>query len=308
VVSVGGLSAGGSGKTPLAAFVARRLVEAGHRPAILSRGYARTAPDDGVTIVSDGTRLRADLGRAGDEPLMLARALPDVPVLVSPDRYLAGRVAELHLGATVHVLDDGFQHMALARDVDLLIVDATEVERPRLLPSGRLREPLAAARHADAILVAGEGSDPRAVADRLRVDTAFTLTRTVGTPVEETLMAPVPVGLPARGFLLSGIARPDRFEDDARRLGVEVVGTMVLRDHYAYRPADIAAIGKLVRETGADIVVTTEKDLVKLLIHRPWPFRAAAVPLHVGVEPRDEFTSWLAARVAQAPRPEGSAS
>jgi tetraacyldisaccharide 4'-kinase len=111
VVSVGNLSVGGSGKTPLVAYIARLLEDAGERPAILSRGYARTRPEDGVTVVSDGIRLRADLERAGDEPLMLARALPRVPVLVCADRYLAGRLAELRLGATAHLLDDGFQHL-----------------------------------------------------------------------------------------------------------------------------------------------------------------------------------------------------
>ena len=129
------------------------LLEAGHRPAILSRGYGRTAPDDGVTIVSDGTRLRADLARAGDEPLMLARALAGRAggrVAGSLSGRTARRAA---LGATVHVLDDGFQHLVLARDVDLLIVDAADADRPRLLPSGRLREPLARPRYADAILV-----------------------------------------------------------------------------------------------------------------------------------------------------------
>lgn len=297
VVSVGSLSAGGSGKTPLAGFVARRLLEAGERPAILSRGYARTSPDDGVTIVSDGARLRADLGRAGDEPLMLARALHGVPVIVSPDRYLAGRLAELHLDATVHVLDDGFQHMVLARDIDLVIVDADDVDRPKLLPAGRLREPLAAARHADAILVSGEGSDARAIADRLGVADAFSLTRVVGPPIEESGTGPVPLGPCGRVLLVSGIARPARFEQDVRAHGLDVAGTMVFRDHHAFVRADIDRMAATLRERAADIVVTTEKDLVRLLMHRPWPFRVAVAPLSVGVEPAGEFASWLAARL-----------
>jgi tetraacyldisaccharide 4'-kinase len=299
VVSVGSLSAGGSGKTPLASLVARRLLEAGHHPAILSRGYGRTAPDDGVTIVSDGTHLCADLARAGDEPLMLARALPDVPVVVSPDRYLAGRVAELHLGATVHVLDDGFQHMVLARDVDLLIVDAADADRPRLLPTGRLREPLSAARYADAILVAGEGSEAGAIADRLGVADAFTLTRTTGAPVEETGSGPAPLKTIARTLLVSGIARPARFEADVRAQGLEVAGAMAFRDHHAFTRGDIDRIAAKQRETAAEIVMTTEKDLMRLLIHRPWPFRVAVLPLNVGVEPATDFASWLTGRIAE---------
>ncbi len=139
VVSVGNLCAGGSGKTPVVEQIARVLVDRGERPAILTRGYARRRALDGVTVVSDGSKILAGLETAGDEPLMLARALPGVPVLVAADRYLAGRLAERQLGATVHLLDDGFQHLALARDVDLLLV-AEEDLTDRMLPAGRLRE------------------------------------------------------------------------------------------------------------------------------------------------------------------------
>src|SRR5258706_46232 len=118
----------------------------------MASGYARRVVRDGVTVVSDGTRVIADLDTAGDEPLMLARALPGVPVLVGADRYLSGTLAERRLGATVHLLDDGFQHFALARDVDLLLVSEEDLaDRP--MPAGRLRERLDAARAADAALV-----------------------------------------------------------------------------------------------------------------------------------------------------------
>ena len=122
VVSVGNLRVGGSGKTPIVAHIARLLLERGERPAILTRGYARRCRPDGVTVVSDGTTILAGIESAGDEPLMLARALPGVPVLVGANRYLSGRLAEERFGATVHLLDDGFQHLELARDVDLLLV------------------------------------------------------------------------------------------------------------------------------------------------------------------------------------------
>ena len=121
VISVGNLSVGGSGKTPVVAHLARMLQAFGERPAILSRGYGRRVQDDGVTVVSDGTQVRADFDHAGDEPLMLARALPGVPVVVASERHLAGRLAESQLGATVHLLDDGFQHVQLWRDINLLV-------------------------------------------------------------------------------------------------------------------------------------------------------------------------------------------
>ena len=117
VISVGSLAVGGSGKTPAVAAIVRLLQARGERPVILSRGYGRRAATAGVIVVSDGTRLLEPVERSGDEPQMLARWLPDVPVLVAADRHRAGRVAERQLGASVHVLDDGFQHLRLARDI-----------------------------------------------------------------------------------------------------------------------------------------------------------------------------------------------
>src|SRR5205085_980145 len=121
VISVGNLSVGGSGKTPVVAHLARLLVDAGERPAILTRGYGRRRRVR-VTVVADRTAIRAGVFSSGDEPLMLARALPGVAVVVSPSRYRAGQLAETELGATVHLLDDGFQHLQIDRDVDLLLV------------------------------------------------------------------------------------------------------------------------------------------------------------------------------------------
>jgi hypothetical protein len=157
VISVGNLAVGGRGKTPLVATLTRLLLEMGERPAILSRGYARRHMADGVVVVRDPSGIRADLDRAGDEPLMLARQLPGASVLASPDRYLAGRLAEHHLGATVHVLDDGFQHLQLDRDVDIVLVGREDVDDPVTLPAGRLREPLDTLIVADAIVTVDDG-------------------------------------------------------------------------------------------------------------------------------------------------------
>jgi tetraacyldisaccharide 4'-kinase len=299
VVSVGNLRVGGSGKTPTAALVARVLVDAGEVPAVLSRGYARTDPEPGVTVVSDGIRLRADLARAGDEPLLLARRLPGVRVLVCEDRYLAGKVAECHLGATVHVLDDGFQHFQLARDVDLLIVDVGDVNHPRTLPGGWLREPLSTARLADALLVTGaeDAGGVATIAERLGVSTAFELLRDVEAPVEETIAGPRPLERGTRVVVVSGIARPERFLAEARDAGVEVVASLAFGDHHPYTADDVARIGALAASAGASTMLTTEKDYVRLLPLRPWPFRVAVRPLGVRIEPAAAFASWLAARL-----------
>lgn len=179
VISVGNLVVGGAGKTPVVAAFARLLLEAGHRPAILSRGYARRRQQEGVVVVSDGERVVAPAEDSGDEPQMLARSLPGVPVLVSRDRYLAGRLAESRFAASVHILDDGFQHVRLARTVDLLVVSEQDLDA-KVLPSGPLREPLAAARSADAVLVYGTQEEAARLAERLEVPAAFSVQRHYG--------------------------------------------------------------------------------------------------------------------------------
>src|SRR5204862_6258818 len=243
VVSVGNLRVGGSGKTPIAEYVARLLLNEGHRPAILTRGYARRIAADGVTVVSDGCTVMATLDRAGDEPLMLARSLPGVGGFVGADRYLCGCLAERRFGATVHILDDGFQHLQLARDVDLLLAPEEDLtDRP--LPAGRLRERLQAARAADAVLVtAGYDSAADRVGRALGVDTVYRVTRTIGAPREiagarESVVVP-----PAsRVFVVTGIARPDRFVADVVAAGWEVTGLLTFRDHHRFDARDVGRI------------------------------------------------------------------
>lgn len=295
VISVGNLAVGGSGKTPATAYLARLLVEAGEAPAILSRGYGRERPEDGITVVHDGRRLMADVERAGDEPFMLARALRGVRVLVGADRYLAGRLAETQLGATVHLLDDGFQHLTLARQLDLVLVEAEDVFQPRTLPGGRLREPLDAARAADALLVAGGGPDEVAV--RLGVARAFALLRELDPAVEETSEGPAPLAVGTRVYAVCGIARPDRFLAQTRGAGFDLAGSLPFRDHYPFSADDVALIARRAAEARAEVVLVTEKDYVRLLRWRPWPFRLAVRPMRVRIEPAAVFASWVLERL-----------
>lgn len=296
VISIGNLAVGGRGKTPLVAWIAARLLAAGERPSILSRGYGRRHPDDGVVVVRDPSGIRADVDRGGDEPLMLARQLAGVSVLVSGDRYVAGRLAERHFGSTVHLLDDGFQHFAIQRDVDLVIVSADDLRDPRTLPSGRLREPLAAMRSADAIIQVDDG-DVRPLAPGCPVWRAH---RRLDAPrLVEPYGAPA---APDRGTVLAvaGIARPARFVDDLQRAGWPVARALTFRDHHPYSARDVAWIFDEARAEGADLVVTTEKDLVRLLPFRPFPLALAWAPLVMSVEPADGFEAWLLDAVARA--------
>jgi tetraacyldisaccharide 4'-kinase len=310
VISVGNLRVGGTGKTPVVAHVASLLLEMGERPAILSRGYGRKSARDGVVVVSDGRRLCADLECSGDEPLMLARAVERARVLVAADRYLAGRLAEVHLDATVHVLDDGFQHLALARGTDLLIVSAGDLADARTLPAGRLRESAAAAAAAHAVLVPSESADEaRAVAGRLGVEAAFRLARIAGEPRRLDLLGPsAPARTRAAVLAAAGIARPDRFFEEARAGGWDVRGTVPFPDHHRYTAADVAGLVDAARAAGARAILTTEKDLVRLLPFRPFALPVMWLPLTVRIEPASAFRDWLAARLAAERRDRGEAA
>jgi tetraacyldisaccharide 4'-kinase len=301
VISVGNLNTGGSGKTPVVAHLAALLSARGERPAILSRGYARTAPSDGVAIVSDGYNVLAPLERAGDEPLMLARALPTVPVLVCADRFEAGRVAEGRLGATVHLLDDGFQHVKLARDVDLLIAGPADLT-DRVLPAGRLREPLTSARVAHALLLDERASaDVDALTRALGVDTVYRMRRAVGPPCWMTTGEVADVKENDVVVGVAGIARPDRFFADLEAARVTLAERLVFRDHHPYSDADVDRIAEAARAVNAKAILTTEKDAVRLAIRRPFSLPIAVVPLRVTIEP-PTFADWLIGRLAAARR------
>ena len=300
VVSVGNLRVGGSGKTPVVMALARLLVEHGQRPSVLSRGYGRPVAQDGVTVVSNGETILAGVRSAGDEPLMLARALPTVPVLVGADRYLSGRLAEEQFGVTVHLLDDGFQHFALARDVDLLVTGEEDLaDRP--MPAGRLREPLTVAAHADAALVSASYAEAAARVGRaLGLATVFRVARTTGVPrlvaTRETVV--VPSDEPV--FAVAGIAAPERFFSDIASAGWKVVGTMAFRDHHAFTRRDVARIAAAARAAAATLVMTTEKDAVRFEDTVMEGVPIAAVPLTVTIEPAVEFERWLLERVDAA--------
>jgi tetraacyldisaccharide 4'-kinase len=323
VISVGNLVLGGSGKTPVVAALARILQAMGERPAILSRGYARRKPTRGVLVVSDGHDLLAGVDASGDEPQMLARTLSGVPVLVARERYLAGLVAENQFAATVHLLDDGYQHLRLARTVDLLLVSPVDLEE-QLLPSGHLREPLSAAHAADALLVHGTSGQASQVAAVLEVATAFTVSTRYG-PLER-LGGGAADGA-RRVVGVAGIARPARFFTALRQQGFDVAVELPFRDHHWYETSDVARVIAAAHDAQADAIVTTAKDAVRLTpvvgaavvgadlrpSLKPRPTTVAAgggdqvrptgapwtvLPMDVTIEPAEAFATWLHARLA----------
>jgi tetraacyldisaccharide 4'-kinase len=288
VISVGNLAVGGRGKTPMVATITRELLAMGERPAVLTRGYARRERVDGVVVVRDPEGIRTDLARAGDEPLMLARALPGACVLVSPDRYLAGCLAEHQFDASVHVLDDGFQHLQLDRDVDIVMIGRDDVVRPATLPSGRLREPLDTIVAADAIIAA----DDDVAVDTIGVEAPFFRTR-------RTLCSS-PALKGARVLAVAGIASPERFFQSLNGLDCAVLRTRAFRDHHPYSRRELDSLVAEAAAAGAAALVTTEKDLVRLLPYRPFRMPVLAVALTMEPDPLPEFRQWLAGSLRAA--------
>jgi tetraacyldisaccharide 4'-kinase len=263
VVSVGNLGVGGSGKTPLVQRVAEILREAGEPVAVLSRGYGGGFSGEAL-VVSDGTSVVASAAEAGDEPVMLARALPGVVVAVGARRDAVGRAVEARFGRRVHVLDDGFQHLRLERDLDLVCLDVRDLD-DQPLPAGRLRERPAALARADLVLLTRleAVSEPqlRALETRIGPERSFRVERRVAGWRTPAGAAKAP---PARAFLLAAIARPERFEQDVSAAGVAVAGRAFFRDHHRFRAHELASVAEQARRAGADAIVTTSKDAVRL--------------------------------------------
>ncbi len=243
VVSVGNLSVGGSGKTPFVILLGEMLRARGIRFDVLSRGYRRQSR--GVALVEPGG-LPADFG---DEPLLLARRL-GVSVVVGEDRHQAGLFAEQHFGPQLHLLDDGFQHRQLARDFDIVLV-TPEDARDRLLPAGRLREPITALRRADAaVLMSGADSKQFPLGDK----PAWRVRRSIL----------LPDSIPERPLAFCGIARPQNFFLQLRKAGIEPVAEATFPDHYAYTEKDVRDLLFLREQSGAGGFLITEKDAVNL--------------------------------------------
>lgn len=254
VVSVGNLSAGGSGKTPFVLLLGGLLQARGIKFDVLSRGYGRKSR--GVLEVDPGGLPQ----QFGDEPLLIARKL-QVPVIVGEDRFAAGRFAESKFGPQLHLLDDGFQHRGLARDFDIVLVTPQDAG-DRLLPAGRLREPLRSLRRADAVALIGGASEG-----------SFPLERKL---VWRARRGIAPQNIPPRPVVFCGIARPQNFLLQLRAANIEPVAEAFYRDHHLYDENDVRELLRLKQRSEGGGFVTTEKDAVNL-----GPYLSALKPLSV---------------------------
>lgn len=245
VVSVGNLSAGGSGKTPFVILLGEQLKARGIAFDILSRGYRRN---------TRGTRVVDPAGSArdfGDEPLLLARRL-QVPVILGESRYQAGLLAERKFGPQLHLLDDGFQHRSLARDFDIVLLSSADLQ-DHLLPTGRLREPIASLRRVDALVLTNEPpSSDLITANQF----AWKVRR--GVRVDNP---------PPRPIVFCGIARPQHFFAQVRETGIEPAAEITFRDHHSYSRANLQRLLGLQSQHDAGGFLTTEKDAINLGVH-----------------------------------------
>ena len=292
VVSVGALAVGGSGKTPAAAWIAARLRERGHRVALASRGYGRKGRARAL-VVSDGRFVRAAAAEAGDEPLLLAALAPGVPVLVGRDRAAVGLRAIALFGVDVLVLDDGFQHHRVARDVEIVAFDGSGLGNGALLPRGPLREGLSAMRRADAIWVV---DGPLPETDAERVEQSAPRARwwhARRRPLElrplrgGTAQPPDSIAGCAVG-LLSGIARPASLRRTVEALGARVVAERSFPDHHRYRERDLRGLAAT-----APCWITTQKDALKILPSWVAGLDLRVLAVELEVDGGEEFVDWL---------------
>ena len=307
VISVGNLSVGGTGKTPMVILMARTLLAAGHRPCILTRGYRRRG-GKGPIVLDPDAGLIFDPRKVGDEPAVLARALPNVPIIVSGDRFRAGKIGEQDFRATVHLLDDGFQHLALHRDLDVVLLDVTRSSSDlTVLPAGRLREPFSALQRAHWVILTraelGDASELQA-----RVQTVNPLVRIfrssnkfAGLVEARSLSAePLENMLRRKVWAFCGIGNPAAFFADLRIWGFQVAGERVFPDHHVYRRPDLNTILALSRSAGAEAILTTEKDLMNLPPDWNAPLPLFACCIESEIEEKTAFEQALLTEVESA--------
>lgn len=272
VISVGNLTMGGTGKTPMVAMLASQLLAMGYRPAIISRGYGGTASAQ-VNVVSTGKEIVLSAREAGDEPYLLASSLPGVPILTGKERVFPARRAIIDHGANLLLLDDGFQHMAVQRDINIVLFSAaTLAGNSRVFPGGDLREPVKALNRADIFVLTGvtENTSARASAFQALLEKRFP-----HIPVCQTGYSP-PALCNRKGdrvddscrngkaVAFSGIANPERFHATLDALGITPESNHSFRDHIDYGRSEILRIRKMITDCQPDYLVTTLKDLVKL--------------------------------------------
>ncbi len=273
VVSIGNLSAGGTGKTPLTILLANTLHAGGWKVAIVARGYRRQKK--GLVVVSDGRQILARIAEAGDEPLLMAQACAGVPVIVDEQKKIAAAAAVEKFAPDLVLVDDGFQHRQLHRDIDIVLVEAeTPLSNLWWFPAAPMREPASSLRRAGFVIIntgGGEASQPLKEKYRRYTPAKFFFGALRGSGWRELAEASNKLLPPAfvkdqAVILVSGIAQPERFRAMAEKFGGRVVREIKFRDHHRYQENDLRTIAAARKAAGARYILTTTKDAVKLAL------------------------------------------
>ncbi len=299
VISVGNLTVGGTGKTPTVIFMARLLKDRGYRPAVLSRGYGGRASAP-VNVASDGNRILLGWREAGDEPVLIARALPGIPVLTGSGRLLTGRAAIDQFDADVLILDDAFQHRSLVRDIDMVLLDAA---RPFgngfLLPRGPLREPPDALRRAHILLRTGNAEHGEPLRETASLPSFRAIHKPQGVVAGGTGRVEMVAALSGQKvFAFAGIGSPEAFRRSLAELGAAVVGFRIFPDHHPYDLSDIENLRRLAAESGAARIVTTEKDAVRLADYPGFLAEVSLLRIGMEISPAESFAELIFSRLA----------
>lgn len=322
VISIGNVTVGGTGKTPMTIYVAELLKTLGYRVAILSRGY-KGGSEKEIRVVSDGQKILMTPTMAGDESYLMAIRLSDVPIVVGRNRFAAGSLAVKRFQPDVIVLDDAFQHVKLQRDIDLVLVDrAQPFGNGHVLPRGPLREPVSSLRRCAACIL----TRADAAADEPRSESCKRLKSILrDRPIYASFHLPyyytVPAGnrvshelvsalqplknlgdvTPGKGFGFSGIARNDDFQRTVAASGLDIKGFHEYPDHHPYTPGELRDIYRTAKKVGADFIVTTEKDHVRFIHNDPLPFDLVVVGVQISFgEDSTDFLNFIKERLHAA--------
>lgn len=299
-VSVGNLAVGGTGKTPMTVYLAKLLRNQHYYPAILSRGYGGTFEKKGG-IVSDGNSILADSIQAGDEPLMMAKELTGIPVLVGRNRYQSGLRAVKKFGCNIVLLDDGFQHVRLYRDLNIVLLDAElPIGNGYLLPRGILREPYCSLSAAHGVVFTRTPLKrppiPSKIAKYIKPHTIFWARQKIYPHYyfdgSKTSLPVNPAHLKGKKvYLFSGIARNDDFHHTIKTMGAKIMGHDTYGDHHRFCKEEIRAIIEKAVKTTSELLVTTEKDFARIENSIQWtlPFLAIGVKMTFSNNAFDRF-------------------
>jgi len=298
VVSIGNITLGGTGKTPTVIQIAELLSRNERRVAVVSRGYGRKDEAE-ILVVSDGRSVLVDTRTGGDEPVLIASKLPGIPVLVGKKRYQTALLAIQRFRPDVVVLDDGFQHIRLKRDLDIVLVDAgNPLGNGKLFPAGILREPLGALKRAHAVLITKIDStaDVKALKVNIQRNTQARIFTSHQIPVDlidyrRNDIKPLSTLRGSKVLALSGIARPDSFIKLLASLGADIVDACTYPDHFDYKKKDLASIFQRAADEKVSMIVTTEKDAIRLKnLHADgiWALR-----IELSVAEKNEWESFL---------------